>query len=64
MLAGIVLSWYSASILGKYFTFDVAIQSGQNVIEVTISVHLTFVVTLARFSPCLGSVWCWEIGLG
>jgi len=34
MLAGIVLRWYSASILGKYFTFDVAIQSGQNVIEV------------------------------
>jgi len=33
MLAGIVLRWYSASILGKYFTFDVAIQSGQNVIE-------------------------------
>jgi protein-S-isoprenylcysteine O-methyltransferase Ste14 len=33
MLAGVALRWYSASVLGKYFTFDVAIQSGQTVIE-------------------------------
>ncbi len=33
MLAGVALRWYSASVLGKYFTFDVAIQSGQAVIE-------------------------------
>jgi protein-S-isoprenylcysteine O-methyltransferase Ste14 len=33
MLAGVALRWYSASILGKYFTFDVAIQSGQTLVE-------------------------------
>jgi protein-S-isoprenylcysteine O-methyltransferase len=33
MLLGIALRWYSASQLGKYFTFDVAIQSGQVLIE-------------------------------
>ena len=34
MLMGMALRWYSASVLGKYFTFDVAIQSGQVLIEV------------------------------
>jgi protein-S-isoprenylcysteine O-methyltransferase Ste14 len=34
MLLGIALRWYSAAVLGKYFTFDVAIQSGQVLIEV------------------------------
>jgi protein-S-isoprenylcysteine O-methyltransferase Ste14 len=34
MLLGIALRWYSAAVLGKYFTFDVAIQSGQILIEV------------------------------
>jgi protein-S-isoprenylcysteine O-methyltransferase len=34
MLLGIALRWYSAAILGKYFTFDVAIQSGQVLVEV------------------------------
>jgi len=33
MLAGIGLRWYSAAILGKYFTFDVAIQTGQTLVE-------------------------------
>ena len=33
MLMGMALRWYSASVLGKYFTFDVAIQSGQVLIE-------------------------------
>jgi protein-S-isoprenylcysteine O-methyltransferase Ste14 len=33
MLLGLVLRWYSARILGKYFTFDVAIQSGQTLVE-------------------------------
>jgi protein-S-isoprenylcysteine O-methyltransferase len=33
MLLGVVLRWYSAAILGKYFTFDVAIQGGQILIE-------------------------------
>jgi protein-S-isoprenylcysteine O-methyltransferase len=33
MLLGIALRWYSAAILGKYFTFDVAIQSGQILVE-------------------------------
>src|SRR5467141_3114004 len=34
MLLGTALRWYSAAVLGKYFTFDVAIQSGQILIEV------------------------------
>jgi len=33
MLLGIALRWYSARLLGKYFTFDVAIQGGQPLIE-------------------------------
>src|SRR6266404_9906421 len=33
MLLGITLRWYSAALLGKYFTFDVAIQSGQTLVE-------------------------------
>jgi protein-S-isoprenylcysteine O-methyltransferase Ste14 len=33
MLMGVTLRWYSAAVLGKYFTFDVAIQSGQVLIE-------------------------------
>ena len=33
MLMGVALRWYSAAILGKYFTFDVAIQGGQTLIE-------------------------------
>jgi len=33
MLLGVALRWYSATILGKYFTFDVAIQGGQILIE-------------------------------
>jgi protein-S-isoprenylcysteine O-methyltransferase Ste14 len=33
MLAGVALRWYSASTLGKYFTFDVAIQGGQTLVE-------------------------------
>lgn len=34
MLLGIALRWYSAAILGKYFTFDVAIQGDQILVEV------------------------------
>jgi protein-S-isoprenylcysteine O-methyltransferase Ste14 len=34
MLLGVALRWYSAAVLGKYFTFDVAIQSGQTLVEV------------------------------
>lgn len=34
MLLGIALRWYSASVLGKYFTFDVAIQNSQILVEV------------------------------
>jgi protein-S-isoprenylcysteine O-methyltransferase len=33
MLAGFALRWYSISVLGRYFTFDVAIHAGHNVIE-------------------------------
>jgi protein-S-isoprenylcysteine O-methyltransferase len=34
VLTGVTLRWYSAAVLGKYFTFDVAIQGGQTLIEV------------------------------
>lgn len=34
MLTGVALRWYSAAILGEYFTFDVAIHGGQALIEV------------------------------
>jgi|ERR1700682_228675 len=34
VLMGLTLRWYSAAVLGKYFTFDVAIQGGQTLIEV------------------------------
>ena len=34
IIAGAALRWWSAAILGKYFTFDVAIQNGQTLIEV------------------------------
>ncbi len=47
MLLGVALRWYSVSVLGKYFTFDVAIQSGQVLVEV---------------GPYRGSVWRWAIG--
>jgi protein-S-isoprenylcysteine O-methyltransferase Ste14 len=33
MISGNVLRWHSAAVLGKYFTFDVAIQRGQTLIE-------------------------------
>ena len=33
MMLGNALRWYSATVLGKYFTFDVAIHSGQVLIE-------------------------------
>jgi len=33
MLTGTAFRWYSARLLGKYFTFDVATQSGQALIE-------------------------------
>jgi protein-S-isoprenylcysteine O-methyltransferase Ste14 len=33
MLSGTALRWYSAAILGKYFTFDIAIQGNQALIE-------------------------------
>lgn len=33
MLLGVALRWYSAGILGKYFTFDIAIHGGQALIE-------------------------------
>jgi protein-S-isoprenylcysteine O-methyltransferase Ste14 len=33
MLLGVALRWYSVKILGKYFTFDVAIQGGQALID-------------------------------
>jgi protein-S-isoprenylcysteine O-methyltransferase Ste14 len=33
MVSGTAFRWYSASLLGKYFTFDVATHTGQTVIE-------------------------------
>lgn len=34
MLSGIAFRWYSASVLGKYFTFDVTVQKDQQLVEV------------------------------
>jgi protein-S-isoprenylcysteine O-methyltransferase Ste14 len=34
MLLGVALRWYCVAVLGKYFTFDVAIHSGQVLVEV------------------------------
>jgi protein-S-isoprenylcysteine O-methyltransferase len=33
MLAGIAFRWYAMSVLGRFFTFDVAIHAGQTVVE-------------------------------
>lgn len=33
MVGGVAFRWYSASLLGKYFTFDVATHGGQPVID-------------------------------
>jgi len=33
MTGGTAFRWYSASLLGKYFTFDVATHGGQTVVE-------------------------------
>jgi protein-S-isoprenylcysteine O-methyltransferase len=33
MLLGVALRWYSVAVLGKYFTFDVAIHSGHVLVE-------------------------------
>ena len=33
MLAGVAFRWWAIAVLGKSFTFDVAIQSGQKVVE-------------------------------
>ena len=33
MLGGIAFRWYAMSLLGRFFTFDVAVHTGQTVIE-------------------------------
>lgn len=33
MYAGIALRWYAMSVLGRFFTLDVAVQAGQTVVE-------------------------------
>ncbi len=33
MLAGIAFRWWAITTLGKFFTFDVAVQSGQKVVN-------------------------------
>jgi len=33
MIGGVAFRWYSASLLGKYFTFNVATHSGQTIVE-------------------------------
>lgn len=34
MLAGMAFRWYAISILGRFFTFDVAVHPGQTVVEI------------------------------
>ena len=61
MLLGIGLRWYSAALLGKYFTFDVAIHSGQMLIEVGPYRHIRHpsytgaLLTLFGFGLALGN---------
>ena len=61
MLSGIALRWYSAAVLGKYFTFDVAIQSGQTLIETGPYRHIRHpsysgaLLTLIGFGLALGN---------
>jgi protein-S-isoprenylcysteine O-methyltransferase Ste14 len=33
IVGGVAFRWYSASLLGKYFTFDVATHTGQTIVE-------------------------------
>jgi len=33
MLAGVAFRWWAIAILGRFFTFDVAVQSGQKVVD-------------------------------
>ena len=66
MLFGIALRWYSAGILGKYFTFDIAIHGGQVLIEAGPYRYIRHpsysgaVLTLLGFGMALGN-WA---GLG
>ena len=61
MLLGVALRWYSAATLGKYFTFDVAIQSGQILVEVGPYRHIRHpsysgaLLTLLGFGLALGN---------
>lgn len=61
MTLGMALRWYSAAILGKYFTFDVAIQGGQALIETgpyRLIRHPSYsgaLVSLAGFGLALGN---------
>ena len=61
MLAGIALRWYAATALGKYFTFDVAIHSGQTLIEAGPYRHIRHpsytgaLLTLVGFGLALGN---------
>jgi hypothetical protein len=34
MLAGMAFRFYAMSVLGRFFTYDVAVQAGQTVVEV------------------------------
>jgi protein-S-isoprenylcysteine O-methyltransferase Ste14 len=61
MLLGIALRWYSVAVLGKYFTFDVAIQSGQVLVEagpyryIRHPSHSGALLTLLGFGLALGN---------
>ena len=61
MLTGIAFRWYSARILGRYFTFDVAIHAGHAVIETGPYRYLRHpsytgaLVTLVWFGLALGN---------
>ena len=61
MLSGTAFRWYSARVLGKYFTFEVAIQSGQTIVEtgpyryIRHPSYTGALVTLAGFGLALGN---------
>ena len=61
MLSGTAFRWYSAQVLGKFFTFDVAILSGHTLIEagpyryIRHPSYTGALVTLLGFGMALGN---------
>jgi protein-S-isoprenylcysteine O-methyltransferase Ste14 len=61
MLAGLAFRFYAMSVLGRFFTYDVAVQAGQTVVEVGPYRHIRHpsytgaLITLVGFGLALGN---------